>query len=84
MINWKVRFRNKTWLVSFLAVILAFVYQVLGMFDIVPAVSQDMATQLILAVVNILAAVGVVVDPTTAGASDSKQAMEYEVPKKRE
>ena len=81
MINWKVRFRNKTWLVSFLAVILAFVYQVLGMFDIVPAVTQDMATQLILAVVNILAAVGVVVDPTTAGASDSKQAMEYEVPK---
>lgn len=81
MINWKVRFRNKTWLVSFLAVILAFVYQVLGMFDIVPAVSQDMATQLILAVVNILAAVGVVVDPTTAGASDSKQAMEYERPK---
>ena len=76
MINWKVRFRNKTWLVSFLAVILAFVYQVLGMFDIVPAVTQDMATQLILAVVNILAAVGVVVDPTTAGASDSKQAME--------
>ena len=81
MINWKVRFRNKTWLVSFLAVILAFVYQVLGMFDIVPAVSQDMATQLILAVVNILAAVGVVVDPTTAGASDSKQAMGYEKPK---
>ena len=81
MINWKVRFRNKTWLVSFLAVILAFVYQVLGMFDIVPAVTQDMATQLILAVVNILAAVGVVVDPTTAGASDSKQAMGYEKPK---
>nr|DAU25746.1 MAG TPA: holin [Caudoviricetes sp.] len=81
MINWKVRFRNKTWLVSFLAVILAFVYQVLGMFDIVPAVTQDMAAQLIMAVVNILAAVGVVVDPTTAGASDSKQAMEYEVPK---
>ena len=81
MIHRKVRFRNKTWLVSFLAVILAFVYQVLGMFDIVPAVSQDMATQLILAVVNILAAVGGVVDPTTAGASDSKQAMEYEKPK---
>ena len=81
MINWKVRFRNKTWLGSFLAVILAFVYQVLGMFDIVPAGSQVMATQLILAVVNILAAVGVVVDPTTAGDSDSKQAMEYERPK---
>lgn len=81
MINWKVRFRNKTWLVSFLAVILAFVYQVLGMFDIVPAVTQDMAAQLIMAVVNILAAVGVVVDPTTAGASDSKQAMGYEKPK---
>ena len=45
-INWRVRFKNKTWLVSFLTVILAFVYQVLGMFGIVPAVTQDMAAQL--------------------------------------
>ena len=34
-INWKVRFKNKTWLVTFLLAILAFIYQVLGLFDIV-------------------------------------------------
>ena len=82
-INWKVRFKNKTWLVSFLTVILAFVYQVLGMFDIVPAVTQDMAAQLAMAVINILVAVGVVIDPTTAGAGDSDRAMTYERPERK-
>lgn len=81
-INWKIRFKNKTWLVTFLLAILAFIYQILSMFDIVPAVTQDMATQLIAAIVNILVALGVVIDPTTAGASDSEQAMTYEEPKK--
>lgn len=81
-INWKVRFKNKTWLVTFLIAVLAFVYQILGMFDIVPPVTQDMATQLISAVINILVAIGVVIDPTTAGAGDSQQALTYNEPKK--
>lgn len=81
-INWKVRFKNKTWLITFLIAVLAFVYQILGMFDVVPPVTQDMATQLITIVVNILVAVGVVIDPTTAGASDSEQALNYNEPKK--
>ena len=81
-INWKIRFKNKTWLVTFLLAILAFLYQVLGMFDIVPPVTEDMATQLIAAVVNILVAIGVVIDPTTVGASDSQQALMYDEPKK--
>ena len=81
-INWKVRFKNKTWLVTFLLAVLAFIYQILGMFDIVPPVTQDMATQLIAAVINILVAVGVVIDPTTAGAGDSQQALKYNEPKK--
>ncbi len=82
-INWRVRFKNKTWLVSFLTVILAFVYQVLGMFGIVPAVTQDMAAQLAMAVINVLVAVGVVIDPTTAGAGDSDRAMTYERPERK-
>ena len=82
-INWRVRFKNKTWLVSFLTVILAFVYQVLGMFGIVPAVTQDMAAQLAMAVINILVAVGVVIDPTTAGAGDSDRAMTYDKPERK-
>lgn len=81
-INWKVRFKNKTWLVTFLVAILAFVYQILGMFDIVPPITQDMATQLVTIVINMLVAVGVVIDPTTAGTSDSEQALTYQEPKK--
>lgn len=81
-INWKVRFKNKTWLITFLITILAFVYQILGMFDIVPPITQDMATQLITIVINMLVAVGVVIDPTTAGTSDSEDALKYEEPKK--
>lgn len=81
-INWKVRFKNKTWLITFLITILAFIYQILGMFDIVPPITQDMATQLVTIVINMLVAVGVVIDPTTASISDSEQALTYEEPKK--
>ena len=81
-INWKVRFKNKTWLVTFLITVLAFVYQILGMFDIVPPITQDMATQLITIIINMLVAIGVVIDPTTAGTSDSEQALTYQEPKK--
>lgn len=81
-INWTVRFKNKTWLVTFLITILAFVYQLLGMFDIISPITQDMATQLISAIVNILVAIGVVIDPTTSGVSDSDQALKYNEPKK--
>ena len=82
MINWKVRFKNKPWLLSFVAAIIAFVYQILGMLDIVPALSQDSVTQLVGMVVELLIVFGVVVDPTTSGASDSQQAMTYTEPKK--
>ena len=81
-INWKVRFKNKTWLITFLITILAFIYQILGMFDIVPPITQDMATQLVTIIINMLVAIGVVIDPTTAGTSDSEDALKYEEPKK--
>ena len=79
-INWQVRLRNKTWLLAMLAAIVAFVYQLLGLLGIVPAVSQDQITQLIGLVVNILVALGIVVDPTTAGVTDSTRALQYDKP----
>ena len=82
MINWKVRFKNKTWLISFVVTVLAFIYQILGLFEITPAISQNDVVQLITLIVNMLAAVGVVVDPTTAGVGDSQRAMTYDSPKK--
>ena len=80
-INWKVRFKNKTFLVALIGTVLTFVYTVLGMFDIVPSVTQNMVTDAIMAIINILVALGIVADPTTQGLSDSKAALTYTEPK---
>lgn len=80
-INWKLRLQNKTTLAALIATIVAFVYQVLGIFGVLPAISQDMVITGAGIVLNILVAIGVVVDPTTSGVKDSEQAMTYESPK---
>lgn len=76
-INWKARFKNKTFLITFIALVLSFVYQTLGLFDIVPSVSENELVNLFTMFVNILAFAGVVVDPTTDGFNDSDRAMLY-------
>lgn len=81
-INWKVRFKNKTWLLTFLAAVVGFVYQILSMFGIAPPVSEESVMQIFMTVVEVLAVLGVLIDPTTSGASDSRLAMTYVVPKK--
>lgn len=80
-INWKLRFKNKTTLISLITLIIGFVYQILSMFEVTPSISENDVTNIILMIVNILVAFGVVVDPTTAGVNDSKQALNYNVPK---
>ena len=59
-INWSVRFKNKTWLASFIALIVSFVYQVLSMFNVVPSVSQDNVLQLVSVVLTLLSGIGVI------------------------
>ena len=83
-INWKLRLQNKATLAALIATIVAFVYQVLGIFGVVPAISQDMVITGAGIVLNILVAIGVVVDPTTSGVNDSSQAMTYENPRSDE
>jgi phi LC3 family holin len=78
--NWKVRFKNKVWLAAFLALIVSFVYQVLGMFDIAPTITQDTIIQAINVMLTLLAGLGVLVDPTTTGITDSRRAMSYTEP----
>lgn len=79
-INWKLRLKNKTTLISLIGVVLSFFYTLLGSLDIVPAISQDNITTIILGVVEALAAVGIVVDPTTTGIEDSTRALGYQTP----
>ncbi len=79
-INWKLRLQNKATLTTLLLAVVAFVYQVLGILGITPAVSQDGITNLVAVIINVLLALGIVVDPTTAGVSDSARALDYDEP----
>ena len=78
--NWKVRFKNKTWLTAFIALIISFIYQVLAMFDIAPVITQDSVIQAANLVLMMLSAMGVLIDPTTTGITDSRRAMSYTEP----
>lgn len=83
-INWKLRLQNKQTLASLIASLVALVYQVLGIFGVVPAISQDMLISYVGIVLNLLVTLGVLIDPTTAGVNDSKKAMTYENPRSDE
>lgn len=83
MINWKVRVRNKTFWLSLIPAALLLAQVVAAVFG----VSLDLGElgNRLLAVVNalfaVLAILGVVNDPTTAGVSDSSQALTYDTPR---
>lgn len=76
-INWNVRLHNRVWLTSLLAAVVAFLFDILRLFDLVPAVSQDAVMQALSAVLTLLTALGVIIDPTTPGAQDSDRALSY-------
>lgn len=76
-INLKARLKNKTFVLSASALIVSFVYQMLSAFDIVPKITENEISGLITMGVNILALLGVLVDPTTEGINDSERAMTY-------
>lgn len=74
-LNLKVRLRNKTFVISMLSVIVAFIYQVLGLLGIVASISQDKVINILIFIINILAGFGVLVDPTTDGFKDSDRVL---------
>lgn len=80
--NWKLRLKNKTTLVTLCVAVVGSVYGILAALGIVPSVTQDNVMDLIYSLITILCALGIVVDPTTAGIKDSEQAMTYETPRK--
>ena len=79
-INWKVRFRNKTWLFMFLSLIIGFVFNMLKFFDVYPAVTENQIVNIVNQVLTFLGLIGVLVDPTTAGLGDSERALRYVEP----
>ena len=78
--NWKLRLQNKTTLVALIAAAVSLVYQILGICGVVPRVSEDTIMTVAGTLINALCLLGIVVDPTTKGISDSERAMNYDKP----
>lgn len=83
-LNWRVRFKNKVWLGSFISLIVGFIFSLLAMFEVYPKVTQSLVMQIVDQVLTVLGLLGVIVDPTTAGIPDSDRAMQYVEPWKDE
>lgn len=82
-INWKVRIKNKTFWLALIPAVLLLAQQVAGIFGIALDFGglKDQLTAIVGTVFAILAIMGIVADPTTAGVGDSEQAMTYTEPK---
>jgi len=82
MINWKVRLRNKTFWMTFIPAVLLLIQSaaVFGYALDFDALSGKLSA-VVEAVFMLLAILGVVNDPTTAGIADSAGAMTYRKPK---
>ncbi len=83
MINWKVRIKNKNFWLTLIPAVLLLVQVVAAPFgyewDF--GILNEQLAAIINAAFGVLAILGVVTDPTTAGIRDSVQALGYHEPK---
>lgn len=84
-INWKVRIKNKNFWITAIPAALLLVQAVLAVFGVSIDIGEIGNKLLVVVdtVFALLVALGVLIDPTTAGLSDSEQAMTYQTPKKK-
>lgn len=86
MINWRVRIKQKYFWISIIPAVLLLITQVCAVFGV--NIDTAVISEQLLAIVNtvfiILAILGIVADPTTAGIGDSDLALTYEKPKPKE
>ena len=83
MLNWTVRFKNKTFWIAFLPALLLLVQVVAAVFGFTLDLGElgDWLLDVVNALFAVLALLGVVADPTTKGVGDSAQALTYDKPK---
>lgn len=85
-INWTVRIKNKNFWLTLIPAVLLLVQVVAGVFGYTLELGElgDKLLAVINALFAVLTILGIVTDPTTAGVSDSQQALTYSEPKKGE
>ena len=79
-LNLKVRLKNPVFWLTIVPAIIALVYSILGMLDIVPSIAESTVTELLTTIITVLTTLGVLVDPTTKGVADSERALTYVKP----
>ncbi|MGE6516626.1 phage holin [Lysinibacillus sphaericus] len=80
-INWKVRLQHKQFWVSLIALLIVLANQIAGIFHVDITIYNDQITAISETILSILGLLGIIIDPTTKGTSDSTQAMDYDKPK---
>lgn len=83
MINWRVRIKNRNFWIAFIPAVLLLIQVVLRIFDVEIDMTdiQGKLLDVVNAAFAVLAILGVVTDPTTAGIGDSARALTYTEPK---
>ncbi|MBY0147257.1 phage holin [Neobacillus niacini] len=87
MINWKVRFQNRSWVMAFAAQLMIVAQMLIGGLNALGIIDfqlSDTIQQNVLAFINavfiLLSMMGLIQDPTTKGMSDSERAKTYKKP----
>lgn len=85
-INWTVRIKNKNFWLTLIPAVLLLVQVVARVFGYTLELGElgDKLLAVVNALFTVLTILGIVTDPTTAGVSDSQQALTYSEPKKGE
>lgn len=83
-VNWLVRIKNKAFWVTLIPAVLLLVQVIAAVFGFTLDLGElgNKLIDVVNAVFAVLAILGIVTDPTTAGVSDSAQALTYTEPKK--
>lgn len=79
-INWKARLRHKQFWVSLIALLLVLANQIAEIFGYDITIYNERITAISETVLSILALLGIIIDPTTTGISDSERALNYNKP----
>lgn len=80
-VNWKVRLKHKTFWVAMLSAIVVFANQIAATLGYDITVVSEKVTVIAESILSVLAFLGIIIDPTTNGVSDSERALTYQKPK---
>jgi phi LC3 family holin len=88
VINWKVRFKNKSWVIAFISQLLIIAQVIIAGLNTLGVIHFQLTDKTVNDVITcanalfiVLSLLGIVQDPTTKGLGDSENALKYEEPK---